>query len=792
MRTQKMTTILITAVLSLSMLLCIRTATAQFTFNGGYDPTWGTTNGYTIDPTDIIPELEGENAILYTAQLLPDGSILAGGRLHSSPDFFYVKKYTPTGAVDTSFGTGGIALVNFFQRIAGSHFDPANGLSTEAPAKLVIQPDGKILFGGQCTITAPPGFRDYGQDACLIRLNANGSIDTSFGNNIVFTATAGGANLQQWPIGQGRLMFQTAFIGDGALFGTGGTLSDIAVQPDGKIVVVGYTRDHNSTFSVRGWSAFMVRLNPDGSPDVTFGTGGLVRYAGSDAGQPGSPCWTEHRFYGVKLQPDGRILALGHAGANAQAGTGCMLGSVFSVTRWTANGILETERLQSHINTSGFGGNAAFTAAFVKGNKVLVSGSNADRAVMTRLHLSNLTVDTTFAANGTMEYLEPPTGSAQRPYLLIEQVQSDGKILGRDNYHGDIVRFNANGTSDQSFGNRSWNDVNFLLGRAGMPALFPNGQTLDYAVGSILLRPNGRINLIGYQGACYINGSFHCYAIATQQNTSARNGNYSDFSNDGRSDVAVYRPSVGAWYRSDSASGAFSGINFGVASDLIAPADYDGDGKTDVAIFRNGDWWILRSSTGQAELRQFGTAGDLPRPGDYDGDGFADLGVFRPSTGMWYKLHSSDGTFASVQWGASGDAPVLGDFDGDGRTDTVVFRNGVWYLLMTTQGFKQVQFGIAGDIPVAGDYDADSKADIAVFRAGVWYIQRSSDGQFQINQWGLASDRPVPGDYDNDGKTDVAVYRDGTWWMIRSTNGSVMSAQFGVAGDTPIPAAYLP
>ncbi|MBK9215028.1 MAG: FG-GAP repeat protein [Chloracidobacterium sp.] len=769
-------------------------AAAQFTYNGDYDRTFGATNGYTTDPGDIVPELTGEVTQLYTAQLLPDGSIIAGGRMYqgSSPDFFYVKKYTPGGAVDTSFGTGGIAIVNFFQRTAGSHFDPANGLSVELPSKLAVQPDGKILIGGQCIVDAPPGLNGFGTDACLIRLNANGSVDTTFGNNLVITAQVGGVNQQQWLIGQGRMLFQTGAIGDGAVFGTGGTINDIVIEPDGQILLAGQTRDYFSTFSVRGWSGFLIRLNPNGTPDQNFGVNGVARYVGSAAGSGSNPCWTERRLVGLTLLEDGKILGLGSDGDNDTTGGQCLLRSKFAVTRWSANGILETNQTLSHANISGFGANSSYTAKVVGGGKVLISGSNADKAVLGRFHLSTLTPDTSFSNNGFTEYLTPPTASAQRPLFLIDAIMPNGKIVGRDNYHPySVLRFNPDGSADQSFGNESWNDALGERGRSGPMALFPNGQTRNYVIGATLLRPNGRLNFVGYGDPCNI-GPFPCWGIVTQQNTTSVSGIQADFTNDGKAEIAVYRPADGMWYQQNSSSNAFSAENWGLAADRLAPADFNGDGKTDIAVFRNGAWYIKQSGTGTLRTEFFGTAGDLPRPGDFDGDGRADIAVFRPSNGTWYAIRSRDGQFTQNQFGANGDAPLLGDFDADGKSDITVFRNGTWYQLLSTVGLRILQFGVAGDVPVPGDYDGDSRADLAVFRNGTWYILKTTNGAARIEQWGIAGDRPTPADYDNDGRTDISVFRNGTWWTVRSGDGGVSSSQFGTAGDMPVPAAYLP
>ena len=136
-------------------------------------------------------------------------------------------------------------------------------------------------------------------------------------------------------------------------------------------------------------------------------------------------------------------------------------------------------------------------------------------------------------------------------------------------------------------------------------------------------------------------------------------------------------------------------------------ADYDGDSKADIAIFRangssgNAEWWMLRSTLGLFAVA-FGSNTDKAVPGDYTGDGRADTAFFRPSTGSWFVLRSEDLSFYAFPFGNSTDIPTPGDYDGDGRIDAAVFRpsTATWYLQRTTAGTHIQQFGTTGDRPI--------------------------------------------------------------------------------------------
>lgn len=274
-----------------------------------------------------------------------------------------------------------------------------------------------------------------------------------------------------------------------------------------------------------------------------------------------------------------------------------------------------------------------------------------------------------------------------------------------------------------------------------------------------------------------------------------------DFDGDGRSDLSIFRPSDGSWWVHRSTAGVRA-QTWGVGTDIPVPGDYDGDAKTDFAVWRGNDaggssYYIFNSATSTVTTGRWGSPNDIPIVGDYDGDAKADLTVWRPSDTNWYTYFSSGAGVSVQQFGSVGDVPMSMDNDGDGRTNLAVFRpnQGNWYIARHTgipsQNFTAVNFGLASDNPVPADYDGDNKDDIAVFRNGAWFILRSSNSQVRIDNFGLTGDVPVPGDFDGDGVDDIGVYRGGVWYVFQSTSG-IGIRSFGVASDLPIPKKYIP
>lgn len=272
-----------------------------------------------------------------------------------------------------------------------------------------------------------------------------------------------------------------------------------------------------------------------------------------------------------------------------------------------------------------------------------------------------------------------------------------------------------------------------------------------------------------------------------------------DFDGDSRTDVSIFRPSVGEWWYLRSSDGGNRAFTFGNSSDVLAPADFTGDGKADLGLFRpaSGTWFVFRSEDSSFYSFPFGAPGDIPLPYDFDGDGKADAGIFRPATATWYIQRSGGGT-TILGFGAAGDVPAIGDYDGDGQADIAIYRPslGQWWIRRSSTGAVYAfTFGTSTDRIVQGDYTGDGKTDAAIFRpsSGTWFVLRSEDSSFFSVPFGVATDQVSPGDYDGDGKSDFAVFRQsaGTWYIQRSASGLQITA-FGASTDVSVPNSLVP
>jgi N-acetylneuraminic acid mutarotase len=331
-----------------------------------------------------------------------------------------------------------------------------------------------------------------------------------------------------------------------------------------------------------------------------------------------------------------------------------------------------------------------------------------------------------------------------------------------------------------------------LYGVAGLIFGHPTGA----GIYNFTVKATGSNNCTGERAYTVIIGT-----SALRSNAAVAN----DFDGDGKSDLAVWRGTTSEWLIQRSSDDQLQTVKWGASyipyRDVTVAADYDGDGKTDIAVFRrgNGHWYIRQSSDGKTLDIYWGMGSDVPVPADYDGDGKADIAVWRGSEGNWYIRRSSDDQVETIYWGKSSapynDIAAPGDYDGDGKTDVAVFRSGTghWFIKRSSDGMVVDQYwGFGKDVPVPADYDGDGKTDIAVWRGADthWYIVRSSDGETQIISWGTSSlgDVPAPGNFDGDGKADVAVWRasEQAWYIKCSRDGRVVNKSQGSQGDVPV------
>lgn len=788
--------------------------------NGTVDTTWEAPNFTTSGGFPNSAEISG-------LDIQPDGAVVVGGRFDTvngagRKDFV---RLMPAGNVDLTFtppvsmGSGGgrvkvlsngKILVNYHSTGNGSiaRLNSDGSLdNTYVLSPLVsivsnqygFDSSERIVFLG---ISTQQAYRYF-------RLNPNGDADPTFDPNVTLFGQVRSAVAQS----NGKTVVAGSFTqlngltrssiarlnADGTLDptfdpGTGfnNPPSKLVVQADGKIIAVGDFTTYNGV--ARGYIA---RLNADGSLDAAFD---LV--IGTMATPP---------LFEVNVQPDQKILIGGwFTSINGTARTG--------IARLNTDGSLDPS-----FNPI-IAGASIFSIVQQTDGKMMVGGSFSGIDGFNRTNFVRLN------ANGSLD--QTFNAGSVAPISKIV-VRPDGKyvcITGGWSPNG-IMRRNNDGTNDTSFVS---------------PTFLYSGSSSDMFTSSMVVQSDGSVivggkfttvNGIGRNNLVRLrsNGAVDSLFFSTGTNGAVRDmaeqpdgnviiaGDFSriltssrvgiariipglfvgatpfDYDGDGKSDVSVFRASENQWYILRSSDFGLTQATFAIAGDIPVPADFDGDGRTDIAIWRpsNGDWWSLSTINNQQVNARWGQAGDIPLPSDYDGDGRSDYIVFRPSTNQWLRQSSASPSTFNRVFGQAGDKPVIGDFDGDGKSDVAIYRpsDGNWWWWSSVDNTQRAtRWGIETDIPAPADFDGDGKTDFAVYRpsTGVWYILNSSNGTPLIGPFGTTQDKPVPADYDGDGRADIAVFRpsDGVWYLLRSTAGFT-GFRWGISTDVPTQNAFL-
>jgi uncharacterized delta-60 repeat protein len=420
--------------------------------SGPLDPTFGTGG---IVSTPIAPTCEAK-----AVAVQPDGKLLVAGNAsaatkHDPTPMFTVVRYTTSGSLDTTFGSGGIASTTLRRSSTGIDALALYPLAGSAN-------DGKIVVGGSMN-----------GNFSLARYNSNGSLDTSFGSGGIQSTqigAAGNSQIESLALQSDGKILAVGVEKDGAglyyynhialarydsngtldtTFGSGGIVINrtgpydqdarvVAVQGDGKILVGG--RYETGTAGLDLHTQFAVfRYNADGTPDSTFGNG-----TGYTQLPPGGSGPIADGVYSLGLQADGKIVAGGQLTFSGSNG-----GRFAELARFNSDGSLDPNFGSSGSVT--LTNPARVIALGLEANgKIVFTGDNSSTSsiVVGRLKTDG-SLDTTF--NGTGVFTTPLGYSAQPTSLAIQPADGNVVVTFSGGPGLNLARYLMNGPAIGSF-----------------------------------------------------------------------------------------------------------------------------------------------------------------------------------------------------------------------------------------------------------------------------------------------------------------------------------------------------
>ncbi len=689
------------------------------------------------------------------------------------------------GGLDPTFGGGsGTSLIPVMS-VARAYkgLDDLNLVQVEA--------DGSIIAAG------PAGLAGGGTTYGLIRVNADGTRDTSFGEageaDVALPAgllSNGGASLLLQ--GDGKILLVTnwntsdspsqgetvlaRFNANGSPdsnFGTAGVavinltpfgvldgyLTSVAVQADGKIVLAGSSRLPANPSSV--FEVTVARLKVDGTLDPSFaGTGQTTFSDIPTANLTQSPLPPNESAGSVVVQANGQLVLVGtivdrRAIANPV--------NVPELIRLNADGIRDSSISQSGLLASGIVG--ADGLLLQPDGKFLVVGvGQGGTKILARLN-----------ADGSLEKSASFLNDSTSGLTL----QPDGKIVqfGSSNSGFTASRINANLTPDASFGFGGHSSVFIPLPPPAPGVVQGVEQANAGAVG-----PDGRIVLVGsnpaYTRFSTLPATYLAVARLTATGTSAHRG---DFTGDGIADPAIYLPAFGAFAIGDSSGKTTGRIELfgppGPGGTIPAPGDYDGASRQEIGGYLPAQGiYAYRPAGGGPDVGfQFGTPGagqSIPAPADYYGTGVDDIAVYLAASGSFaIKDPTGKTAGAIIPFGMPGvghSIPVPGDYDGSGHVELAVYVPSVgafFYRPANGGPDVMVPFGTPGagnSLPVPGDYTGVGHDEFAVYLpalgAYAYRVPGQGDVIIPFGTPGAGQSLPAPADYTGSGHVELGVY----------------------------------